>query len=792
MRAVLGVLLVLVCLSGPALALWSTNPAQPLLLGQEPSYCYYLRSVSDGQGGLLAFWYMEYPLGSGSFHLMGQHLNDRGEPLWEPLRSFGFFEYGPLSEVEVCGDGQGGAYLVFCANVDDFSLVQALRLDPDGEPLWAGETVLTPGLNVNQTDPRAFPAADGGCLVTWVDNRNFPTSANDIYAQKITADGQRAWGEAGVGACTAAGNQGAPVICTDNAGGAFLTWRDERNYATLQYDLYGAHLQASGALTWTTDGLPLATGANSQQDQVMAPGAGGRCLVALEDYLNIRTLSLSAQSGVEWSTLVTLNGYYYADPFICADGGGGAHVAWKDYRIDANKSTVCVQHLDAAGAEQWTHGGVYAAPSDYSQLPGDLILDQYGLPVAVWLEQRDGYYSSVIGQRLGQDGERKWGEGGLVLATGCYYPDSLHLTLDARGGLVPLWVDYRPGTGALPAVMRTDSFAHLGDPGPQLTAVSDYPDDQGGLARVDWDRCVVDAFPDLGIQKYSVWRRDGGSAPAAKSAAADLDLPEDRAAALALAGWAFEVEVPACALPAYAVHCSTYGDSTAAGIPSTEFMVMAHGAEPGWLWQSAVLAGWSVDNLAPAQPRDLTALLTGPDARLFWSAPAFDAGDLAGYRVYRSSDPAFAPAAGNFLAATTTASCTDPALPGGQWYYRVSAVDRHGNEGPATAAVGVTSLSPAAGNAPAAFALHGAWPNPFNPSTDIAFDLPAAAAIRVAVYDLRGQQIRTLLDEVRPAGRHVVRWDGRDEAGRALASGVYLVRVGGGGHAATAKLMLTK
>jgi flagellar hook assembly protein FlgD len=75
---------------------------------------------------------------------------------------------------------------------------------------------------------------------------------------------------------------------------------------------------------------------------------------------------------------------------------------------------------------------------------------------------------------------------------------------------------------------------------------------------------------------------------------------------------------------------------------------------------------------------------------------------------------------------------------------------------------------------PAAVNLLGNFPNPFNPGTSIAFELPRDMRVRLAVYDVRGGLMRSLVDEVQPAGRREVYWDGRDAAGQAAASGVYL------------------
>ena len=75
---------------------------------------------------------------------------------------------------------------------------------------------------------------------------------------------------------------------------------------------------------------------------------------------------------------------------------------------------------------------------------------------------------------------------------------------------------------------------------------------------------------------------------------------------------------------------------------------------------------------------------------------------------------------------------------------------------------------------PGTFALRKAWPNPFNATTTIAFDLPTAAAVDLAIHDILGQRVRDLTPASSlVAGRYTVRWDGRDDRGRGVASGIY-------------------
>ncbi|MBM4130312.1 hypothetical protein FJ250_04705, partial [bacterium] len=93
---------------------------------------------------------------------------------------------------------------------------------------------------------------------------------------------------------------------------------------------------------------------------------------------------------------------------------------------------------------------------------------------------------------------------------------------------------------------------------------------------------------------------------------------------------------------------------------------------------------------------------------------------------------------------------------------------------------------------PALTALVGVRPNPFNPQTTISFDLAASGPVALAVYDLDGSLVRALLDEPRAAGRHDVVWDGRDQAGRPAASGVYMARLAAGQVKVLRKLTLVK
>ena len=198
---------------------------------------------------------------------------------------------------------------------------------------------------------------------------------------------------------------------------------------------------------------------------------------------------------------------------------------------------------------------------------------------------------------------------------------------------------------------------------------------------------------------------------------------------------------------------------------------------------------------AEAGPGRITALQgseSGGTVMLTWPEnPA-----AATYVVYRDSSAVFMPGA-ELVCQTLTAGvteCTDTP-PAGDWYYLVCAVDATGRMGGYSPAYlfGSGGQVPVGDDGlPAALAITGVAPNPFNPRTTVSFAMPQAAQARVQVFDLRGHLVRTLHDGRLEAGRHDVVWDGTDRAGRTVATGVYFVRLDDGRQAVTRKAVLAK
>jgi hypothetical protein len=212
------------------------------------------------------------------------------------------------------------------------------------------------------------------------------------------------------------------------------------------------------------------------------------------------------------------------------------------------------------------------------------------------------------------------------------------------------------------------------------------------------------------------------------------------------------------------------------------FFIRAATPDPYVFFDSAPDSGYSLDNLAPAVPGDLHFAAANV---LAWADPA-DA-DFLHFSVYGSALDHLDGTA--VLIAQTTGTSLDVSH-AAHAFYLVTATDFAGNEGEEAALASGLSAS---GTPPARYALHACCPNPFNPRTTIRFDLPEPARVDLEIYDAAGRVVRRLLrEESRKAGGHTAVWNGRDDAGRQVAAGVYFCRLRAGAFHQTRPMTLLK
>ena len=168
---------------------------------------------------------------------------------------------------------------------------------------------------------------------------------------------------------------------------------------------------------------------------------------------------------------------------------------------------------------------------------------------------------------------------------------------------------------------------------------------------------------------------------------------------------------------------------------------------------------------------------------LHWETEADEA--VNGFRLYRALRP------GDFSCITDsplslyTNTYEDRAIePGKEYRYVVAALTLDGRE--------IRSLEVTAFSIAPPLALYQNVPNPFNPRTTIGFSLPRSEQVRIDIYDLVGRLVRRLVDRPMEAGRHQIVWNGWDDRGRTVASGVYFYQMTAGKQSPAKKMILLR
>jgi len=200
---------------------------------------------------------------------------------------------------------------------------------------------------------------------------------------------------------------------------------------------------------------------------------------------------------------------------------------------------------------------------------------------------------------------------------------------------------------------------------------------------------------------------------------------------------------------------------------------------PGF-WQIASLSS-SVD-VAIAS---FSGCLSHGAVELTWTASA--AGSFDGFNVYRgegeSTDRFEILNDRPFGSAGTNIYLDESALPGRTYTYQIGGVQGEREFLSFTLSVSIPEIP---------LTLYQNYPNPFNPATSISFYLPGPGRVRLEIFDVQGKRIRTLADRRFSAGRHALGWDGMNEAGGRVSSGVYLYRLVSGKSTLTRKLVMMR
>jgi hypothetical protein len=345
-------------------------------------------------------------------------------------------------------DGAGG---VLVAWEDDRtrsgrSDVYAQRLGPTGTPLWTVDGVViaaapdeVSGAPANRLNPAIISDGAGGAIVAWLDDRR---SQRDVYAQRVDASGNALWATNGVPVGTACWTGGGCSnwkhdlrMVSDGAGGAIITWREERDF--FHASVWAQRIHANGTPAWPIDGVPVANGPFSAFYPSIAPDAAGGAYIAWQDHRAWPTVAVFAQRlnaagmpawtadgiPVAAATVFTIPSAAAATAHqVMADGTGGVVVAWVDARNQdgSGNADIYAQRLDANGASLWTAGGLAICTRPHDQYQPMMATDGDGGAIFTWEDRGEPPPSSfqprIQAQRVDSSGTPQWAENGVLVS----------------------------------------------------------------------------------------------------------------------------------------------------------------------------------------------------------------------------------------------------------------------------------------------------------------------------------------------------------------------------------------
>jgi len=776
-----------------AVPVWPHDPSEGVRLSREAGTQSQQVAISDGAGGAIVAW---EDTRAGNSNIYVQRVGSLGRTLWTCDGVQVTYHSAIQTTPALLPDGSGGAFLVWTDLRNGFNYkLYAQRIDANGIAQWAPEGIPICSGAGDQVHAVLVPDGQGGVIVAWSDTRILPV---DVYAQRLSGNGALLWGGAGVPIGTGSGAQWVPQMVSDGSGGAIIAWRDFRN--ATDYDIYAQHVNASGSVLWTLNGVPVANAINDQTEVQLVPDdLGGAIAMWLDARNGINTFDIYAQrlNGLgswRWGNgiaVVTRAGNQ-ANVRAISDGAGGAFVTWQE---PGSGLDVYVEHIRSGGTTAYA-GGHWVAAGSYDELNACLSSDGAGGALIAWQELVGGNYD-VRMARMDVQENMSWNFNQSVSNA----PGSQQLpqiVSDGKGGAIVAWQDTRNGNIDL-YCQRLEHFLYLGNPEPTPLGVSDVPNDQGGMVQVSWAASYLEVQVPGIIASYRVWRSVPPQAPGLQSPLGSLVVTTDPEVAVRTGeplitqssggtqAWEFVGTVAANNSAIYQFQSPTAQSARPGSSPLTAFMIQAkHFIAPTPYFFSIPWVGTAVDNLAPGTPTGLSAVYGIGAVELRWHPNPEP--DIDEYRIYRGTTQDFPVGPASFFIA---ASDTDYVGPTDRSYvYKVTAVDIHGNESLwAVVAPWQTGIETPL---PVRFTMSSPTPNPARDIATIRWSLPESGLVRLYLYDLEGRRVKVLEEGPTQAGDHVRPIPLRDDSGRTLASGLYFLRLDWNGETRVQRIAVVR
>ncbi len=403
--------------------------------------------INDGEGGVIIVW-EDYR--GGNADIYAQRIDEFGGILWEkdgvPICRAPAGQFAP----KLVSDGSGGAIIVWYdyrggAGED----IYAQRISKNGEVLWKVDGIPICIEGGTQWYPEIVSDGNGGAIIVWTDFRN--PSQSDIYAQRVDATGKIIWKDGGIPISSAPENQAYPKITEDGEGGAIIVWADYREGNS---DIYAQRITGDGKALFPPDGIPISKELETEKDpQIIGDGKGGAIIAWItektEDTSYIYAQRIDSIGKALWGEGKIVTGAPLEKNHIQMVGSrrGGTIITWEDMRF--GNTSIYAQKLNASGLRIWEEDGLKVRKEkENGELP-QLVQDENDGAVIVWQDQRDGNYD-IYAQWILGNGSYLWKDSIIVDSSiGSVAQQNPKIAYDGKNGFVIVWEDYRGGFPSL-------------------------------------------------------------------------------------------------------------------------------------------------------------------------------------------------------------------------------------------------------------------------------------------------------------------------------------------------------
>lgn len=405
---------------------------------------------SDGDGGGFMVW-IDQRKGEFEYDIYAQRVNSTGDVQWRingiVIGKDIITGSNPLTNddlLQICSDGAGGAIFAWCdyGGPSDND-IYAQRVAENGTKLWGfGSPIPICTAGNIQDDPQLCSDGAEGAIITWEDRRG----GGSIYAQRVNASGSIMWTANGVPLSPTSNLEFDQQICSDGAGGAIVTWQDYRGETGS--DIYVQRIDSTGVEQWITDGVPLCTASENQEEpQICSDGAGGAIITWIKRgglYFDIYAQKVNAAGDIQWSFngRALCSGLYSYEHQICSDGSGGAIVVWQSHPFGAGIPYLYIQRVDTDGILMWgSNGKIIRWHSEDPQI----CSDGAGGAIITWEVEVSEYVYDIYAQHLNSAGDELWTVGGEPVCTASNAQRRPQICSNGAGGSIITWEDHRTG-----------------------------------------------------------------------------------------------------------------------------------------------------------------------------------------------------------------------------------------------------------------------------------------------------------------------------------------------------------